>query len=194
MTKPIIGIAAKAYNGKDEVAQYLEQRHGFWKVAFADPIKDMLLIPAFGEFGLTRQHFIDPDLKEAPLELLGGKSPRQLMQLLGTEWGRNLVSTELWIRLAARHVERLSQLKTVDGIVIVDVRYENEAEWVRSIGGQVWHLVRPGARRASSHSSEDGVAVFFPKKDGYLNNDGTLEQLHARIDFALKHSFDTSAS
>jgi hypothetical protein len=81
----LIGLHGKAHAGKDTVGQMLVG-YGLDRVAFADPIKRMLI----EGLGLTAEHFDSP-LKEEPIPWLG-KSPRQLMQTLGTEWGRDLVN------------------------------------------------------------------------------------------------------
>jgi hypothetical protein len=58
--------------------------------------------------GLKDEHFFDRQLKETPLPVIG-KSPREIMQTLGTEWGRRLVNPDLWVCLAEREVEKLRQ-------------------------------------------------------------------------------------
>ena len=39
----VIGLSGYASSGKDTVAQFLIEEHGFEKIAFADPIRNMLL-------------------------------------------------------------------------------------------------------------------------------------------------------
>jgi hypothetical protein len=69
----------------------------------------------------------DPAQKEQPVEWLGGKSPRQLLQSLGTDWGRDMVSATIWIDA----MQRLIAEQSSDVIIIDDCRFDNEAQMVR---------------------------------------------------------------
>lgn len=66
-------------------------------------------------------------------------------------------------------------------VVITDVRFENEAEFVRTRGGYIVHVHRPGAARTteSTHPSERPLSVA--EGDHVLRNDGTLQELEARV-------------
>src|SRR6266550_5970312 len=92
MTRPVIAFTGLLRSGKTTAAFRLMNDHNYRKVRFAGPLKDMAYA-----FGLSFDH-IDGELKELPCDLLGGKSPREFMQLLGTEFGRNLIDRNLWIR------------------------------------------------------------------------------------------------
>jgi len=184
----LIGIAGTAGSGKDTVADYLHERYKFARYSFADPIKAGVK----AAFGLLDAHFTDRDLKEAPVEYLNNRSPRQLAQWFGTEFGRNLVAEDIWIRMAdvryrAYDEENQSSFGGVfvEGMVIPDVRFENEAEWIRERGGFVVHLVRPDVIKVHAHSSERGVA-YVKGTDYVLMNVDTIDTLHERVDFMME--------
>lgn len=125
----LIGIAGRAGVGKDTAGRFLLQHFAFYRAAFANPLKSMLLA-----MGLTRAE-LDGPYKELPLRWLD-VSPRELMQTLGTEWGRELIDPNLWLRVFSRQLEQdWPALLAADpdwaGYVITDVRFENEAEFVR---------------------------------------------------------------
>lgn len=166
----LIGLAGKAGAGKDTVADTLVQHAGFTRIAFAAPLKAMLR----AGLGLTTEQLEDRILKEAPLDWLDGRTPRQLMQTLGTEWGRTHAHPDLWLRIARRQIEQ-----TAGPIVITDVRFDNEARLVRDLGGLVWHITREGAGTAA-HASEAGITASAA--DWWIANDGSIEdlQLQAR--------------
>jgi hypothetical protein len=91
------------------------------------------------------------------MEWLDGKTPRQLMQTLGTEWGRELVHDNLWVKLAQRRIEQHRAASTKP-LVFDDCRFDNEAQLIRGLGGIVVNLYRPEAVGATmSHKSEAGV-------------------------------------
>lgn len=83
----------------------------------------------------------------------GGASPRLLMQMIGTDWGRDMICSDLWIRLW--HLRAHSVPKEF-GVVVDDVRFPNEAGAVRVFGGVVYRITadRPGVGIAGSHTSE----------------------------------------
>lgn len=67
-------------------------------------------------------------------------------------------------------------------VVVTDVRYPNEAERIKDLGGKVWEIIRPGLE-SDGHSSE----IPLPRDlvDRVIHNDGSLEQLEARVLEAL---------
>lgn len=147
----IIGLCGLAGSGKTTIANHLVEHHGFVRLPFAGPLKAMA-----AAFGLGPRE-MGGDLKEVPSDLLCGKTPRQFMQLLGTEFGRDLIGQDVWVRAWER---ALGEVAT-DGflplrIVADDLRFENEAAAIRSRGGVVVHLIRHGAGSATggAHSSE----------------------------------------
>lgn len=174
----LIGLSGAAGVGKDTVADYLASQYGLSQYAFAAPIKEGLK----AMFGLTDQHFTH-GLKEAPVEHLG-VSPRVLAQRLGTEYGREMVCPDVWIREAERRWLAL-QDGASGGMVISDVRFDNEADWVRRRGGQVWHIWRPDAKPVARHKSEDGVQIV-KEQDILLLNNGTLDDLYEIVRGVLK--------
>lgn len=180
----LIGLAGRAGAGKDSVAQIIAVDSSTSRIAFADPIRDMLLA-CFGlHFGLDRHTLTDPRRKEQPLAGLG-VSPRVLMQKLGTEWGR-AIDPDLWVKhLEARLKYHASFSRT---IVITDVRFPNEAEWIYRKGGEVWHIVRPLTGNVytfqAGHASEEGIGVRHGT-DSVITNDGGLEQLADQVRAAL---------
>jgi len=163
----IIGLSGKARSGKDTAAGMLKTAFNAKTVAFADPIRDAMRVL----FDFNEEHF-NGSLKEVVVPWIG-KSPRQLMQTLGTEWGRNIVNNDIWRILAARKIEQITD--SFDHAVVTDVRFENEAEMIRSMGGRVWHIVRDNIPTVSAHASERGIDVHAG--DVIIYNNGTMEDL-----------------
>lgn len=164
----LIGLCGAAGCGKTTVAESLRDQHGFTLISFADP----LYAAVSAITGLSIDELRDRRIKEAPLPGIG-RSPRFLLQTLGTEWGRDMVSPTLWIDLA------MSRAARAENAVIADVRFDNEAQAIRARGGRVFYIMRKGwaclQADTSGHSSERGVSI--ENIDGYITNDGTLDQL-----------------
>lgn len=172
----LIGIAGKAGSGKDTAGAHMVERHGFEQYAFADPIRAML--GALGAFPAS--DLVSRDTKEVVIGWLG-KSPRQMAQTLGTEWGRELVHPQLWVLMAQRRWEAAQAVG--EDLVITDVRFENEVLWVKAQGGQVIAMERSGAAAVSSHASEQfDISVVA---DVVISNNGTIDELKSGVDDAL---------
>ena len=167
----VVGFCGLAGTGKTTLAQHLVQHHGFIRVPFAGPLKAMA-----AAFGLTPAE-MSGHLKEEPCEALCGKTPRQFMQLLGTEFGRDLLGPDLWVNAWRRTVTCHLEEALVDGaplrIVCDDVRYANEAAAIRGLGGQVVLLTRQGAGSKSGFSHPSEALDFIPDKS--VGNDGAIE-------------------
>lgn len=91
-------------------------------------------------------------------------SPRKAFQLFGTEWGRSISDT-VWLDVAPK-----------TDTVITDVRFDNEAEYLRNIGAPIVKITRDGFRPVSNgHSSEHGVTDTLVNFQ--ILNNGTWEEL-----------------
>lgn len=171
----VVGLAGPARSGKSTVAMHLIDTHGFAEYAFAEPIKEGLRVM----FDLDDDQLYG-ERKEVVIPWLG-VSPRELAQTLGTEWGRRHVQDDVWLRLAQRWLQRVPRFLT--GVVFSDVRFENEAEFVRRNGGVIVHLVREDRPEVREHVSERGVAVS--EGDLVIRNEGGIDELHRRVDDML---------
>jgi hypothetical protein len=169
----IIGLHGKRGSGKDTVANYLKTYYArnFRSLAFADPIRAMLT----AAFGWGPEMFEYP-LKDIVIENLG-LAPRDFMQPLGTEWGREMMYEDIWVDIGAQKAAPL--LGAGFNVLFTDVRFENEAEWIRSTGGVVWHIDRDSIVE-DSHKSEAGIK--FIKGDVRINNNETLGWLYENVD------------
>lgn len=151
----IIGLCGAAGSGKNAVAGVLSILYGFKSLALADPLYDAVAVIT----GLTVKELQDRRLKEQPIDWIG-KSPRQLLQSLGTEWGRGLVSESLWVD----HLFRRLDCLTAAGVnaVVTDVRFDNEARLLRDrYNARIWQVIRPTgtvAGAAMQHASEAGIS------------------------------------
>ncbi len=142
----IIGLTGLAGAGKTSAARWLERNMGYTVLPFSAPLKAMAGVVLRAE----QLHGVG---KEVPLEVLCGLTPRQFMQRLGTEFGRDQVGQDFWIGLWFRAARALPQGAR---IVADDVRFLNEAATIRAAGGVIIEMARPGAGSASGadHVSE----------------------------------------
>ena len=171
----IIGVAGPARAGKDTVGDYLVKYKGYKRFAFADPMKDMIC----ALLGWQREHLeLAKDEHIASL----GYSPRELLQTIGTEWGRDTLNKHFWVDATFRQIANLHEGAWA-GVVITDCRFENEASRIRKEGGIVTHISRSNAPVVAEHVSEAGVSM--KGSDCKLYNEDTIEDLHIAVDKML---------
>jgi len=147
-----IGLMGLAGSGKDTAAKGLV-KCGYRRAAFADELKSLAFY-----FGW------DGEKDEAG---------RRLLQDLGMAARR--YNARFWIQYLNKQLVR-DRLR--DGIVYTDVRFQNEADYVRSKGGIIVRIVRP-EQIAENHESE--LKQCEVAADIEIVNDGTIEDLHNKI-------------
>ena len=151
-TSSLIAFCGPKFAGKTTAAKALPP--GYMPYAFANPIRAMLRVLGVPEANLT-----DPALKEVPMPQFGGKSAREMMQSLGTEWGRAHVAPTLWLDRAR---DKITERLAAGGCVVIDdLRFPNEAAIVRELGGTVIAIDRPGFCHSEGHASEAGIPVHL---------------------------------
>lgn len=185
----IIGLNGYAGSGKDAAAEALVSR-GFTRVAFADVLRNILYVTdpwiplVRNESDLsyawrTYQHverlsFVVDDIgwddaKNTYPEI------RRLLQVFGTEGGREILGENIWVETA------LKGIRPGENVVVTDVRFKNEADYIRSQGGTVIKIVREGVGPVNNHISDNAMELY--KFDHIINNNGTLQDLHDEVLF-----------
>lgn len=189
-TPIIIGLTGLAGAGKDTVADTLCTHAGFTKIAFADALR----LEVAGAFNLGDQLCIltDRATKEQPTNALRmsrtnsikflhrmhdiasreqpdfdydtwvatPRSPRQIMQWWGTEYRRAEEENYWTNRVAIRILSTPQHTRWV----ITDCRFANEARAIRSMGGELWQVLRPNhASVEGGHASQNDGTYFKPE-------------------------------
>jgi len=205
----LVGVLGHAGHGKDSIGTVLVEEHGFTRDAFAKPLKDVArLLWMFSEEQLYGK------LKEVEDERWK-MSPRVALQLFGTEVGRELfakwmphIGERFWLEHFKIRRSSLVEQRDAD-IVVCDVRFPNEAELIKELGGVLVKVIRPGHNAFAAaekkvsekivqvsekilekeekekeilgtHKSETLIDNIIP--DIVLVNDGTLKDLRDKIE------------
>ena len=176
----IIGLGGYAGVGKDAVARILEKEHGFINLgSFSiylnecllklDPIigagsykAPMRYSSTFVRYGYERYD----EFKQIP-------EVRRLLQCMGTEVGRKMLGEDIWVDAMRRRI--MAALKEGENVVVTALRYPNEVELIKDMGGLTVWVHRPGHGPINAHSSDNSV-----RADDFhyqVMNDGTLEDL-----------------
>jgi hypothetical protein len=164
--------------GKDEVAQHLSTMHGYVQYALATPIKRMLA--ALPNMELYK--WADRFWKDRDPHPLFGVTRRHMARTLGTEW-RNTICEDMWLRLAKHAFDQHAQEQPCPtGMVISDIRFQHEVDWLRANGGELVIVIRDNGldTEQPEHASEAGVRTEL--SDHKIYNTGTLVDLYAAVD------------
>jgi hypothetical protein len=199
----IVGIRGEAQHGKDSVAQRLVARWGFERRGFADELKAMALdLNPYIAFDVDPDGFPTNQDKllrlKTVVDAYGWEKAkvrievRRTLQVLGTECLRYR-DPDFWVRQLDKHYSDALYHGTPK-FAVADVRFENEARWVKSMGGFVVQVIRPDFDNGLTgvtvtHESETQDLDEFT--DVIIYNEGTLADLALMVDqMARDRGFD----
>ena len=175
----IIGLTGKKGSGKDTFASFLLRKSDCGTIiGFADPLKEGLAVI----LDESTSNFEDRILKEQAPEGFPEECTRRLMmQTLGVEWGRNTVCKDFWELLLKRQLEKYRKLD-LNLVIIKDVRFDSEADFIRELGGIVFHVHRLNNPydNGDKHESENGITA---KLGDEVIAAGTLVELEDKAEY-----------
>lgn len=191
----IVGITGPKRAGKSTVARFLVEYHGFEELSFAQRLKDMAYavnpIVVVEQEGISEQHFrLQQAVDQLGWEGAKDEFPevRRFLQYLGTEGVRGQFGENAWVRKVAEDFDKLAGKTPFDEriphVVIADVRFDNEADFIRDRGGVILGVERPGYGTGDVHESENGVLP-----DWYIGNDGDGADLYSEVTRVLLSVF-----
>lgn len=188
----LIGLAGKMGSGKDYIAHRyiipLVKKMGkeVLCMSFADQIKINVMTN-------HNVNFEDVFIKKS-------SESRKLLQLEGTEKGRNVFGQDIWIRYFDSW-SRVHKARGIDCIITTDIRFSNELKYIKENKGIAIKVVAPTRNESrllseskddtgayntlKAHSSEcdlDGVEdsefdIVVKNDDGEFNEHEFLSQL-----------------
>ena len=204
----IIGVCGFIGSGKDTIADYLVNFHGFRRESFANSLKDAVA-HVFGWDrtmleGRTKQarewrEQVDPWWAERLN--MPNLTPRWILQYWGTEVCRRSFHDDIWIASLENKLRN-----STDDIVISDCRFPNEIKSIKDAGGIIvwvkrgelpewydwavsvnkgevqnftWSTSKSKLEKAGVHASETAwVGTNF---DAVLENDSSIDDLFAKV-------------
>ena len=207
----LIGISGKIGNGKDllfDVINYIitedywtsfeHYMHESRKVdevyenkKFAGILKDITC----KLIGCNVSQLEDREFKEAELgEEWNGLTPRKILQLLGTEAGRQIIHPNIWVNAL------FADYRSDDNWIITDVRFPNESKAIKDRGGIMIRVNRlteeekNSAYKARAGRPNNAIGLIFKDEhasetalddyDGFdyvIENDGTVQDLINKV-------------
>jgi hypothetical protein len=177
-----IGFTGYLRSGKDSAGSVVRDEHGFHHASFAAKLKDFLyavdppIRPATAP-GANGPHLLSlaKVVDAVGWERAKDEYPdvRPLLQRTGTEAGRKVLWDNVW-------VDALMGSLPDGDVVWTDCRFPNEATAIKESGGFLVRITRPGFEPGpDAHESETALDDY--PHDLYITNDGTLEDLRAKV-------------
>jgi dephospho-CoA kinase len=176
-----IALCGKLRAGKDEVANHLGIKYGFDRIAFGDSLK-------------KNAHAVFPWVSEF-------SKPRALYQNFGQLMRQ--IDEDIWIKHVERaikgHIDfRVGMGADQIGIVVTDVRQQNEVDWCQANGFTLIRVTAPDEVRIGraieagddfnvhdlAHETELAIDGFDVDYD--VMNNGTVDDLKRKIDEILE--------
>jgi hypothetical protein len=178
----IIAFVSNKHVGKTLASKYLCDKYGYIKFSFADALK-MAVKEIFG--------FTDDQLwgdNKETIDEYWNVSPRYILQIVGTDLFREQmkhiiphIGENIWIRVAERKLHKL--LNDNKNVVIDDLRFPNEAELIRTLGGNLIRIERPQLILEDTHISEQ--SNIHIQVNETIINDGTIQNYYHKIDHIM---------
>ena len=173
----IFGLAGKKRAGKDTVfsiaRDLVDGQAG--RVAFADPLKREVAAAT----GMP-ETFVEANKSQF----------RPVLQWWGTEFRRQYFGADYWINQMAEEIRVMRRV--VDVLFITDVRFPNEGDWVRDMGGTMVRVERDVAGTRDGHSTEVDMDSYR-HYDHTLDNHGTVQELAMGVGEMLRKFLSASA-
>lgn len=177
----IIGITGRKFSGKDTLGNYFVEKKNYIRFAYADSLKNATK----AIFDFTEEQ-LNGSLKET-VDNFWNVTPRQVLQFVGTDLFRNHCSEllpdigkNIWIQVVKRKITNKIKENPDAKIIITDIRFENELNLIRELGGCIIKVKRDSIISNDNHESEKYIDDLYC--DILVENNGTIEELYRKID------------
>lgn len=177
--KLIIAFSGKKRCGKNSAALFaknffMECGRTVEEMAFADPVKKSLALA----MGLNESHFFQDEAKSEVFSFYDGQkmTGREMLQKFGTEALRDNFNDSIWLTSTVNKIKK----STADVILITDLRFPNELDFLREQGAFSIRIRRGDIIDNDTHYSE--TALDSECFDFFINNDeGKMSFLQSEI-------------
>ena len=160
-----IAFGDKSRVGKDTAASYMISRYGGKRFSFAKRLYKIM-------------DFIQ-DVCGIPRE-----KDRKLLQILGTEWGRDK-DPNLWVNLTLKDIEESKVIYGTENFYITDVRFRNEFDRLKEEGWIMIKITRNISVKkvggVKNHSSESND-IKDEEWNYVIDNNGDISELYRTLD------------
>ena len=204
----IIGICGLIGCGKGTVGDILVENYGFTKLSFADKLKDGVATVFNWDRAMLEGDTVESrEWRETQDDFWTRETgrtitPRLVLQEFGTDCMRNGFYDGIWVSMVKQKIINNPDTE----FVIPDVRFRNEQNVIRDLGGEIWQVKRGddpewfGSAILDNHNDSNLMSAYDihaseykwidtnDKFDSILYNDGTIEDLKSQVEDHLVSS------
>lgn len=184
----LLGLSGRKQSGKSTLAKYLWQKHDFHEMSWAEPLKEII---GRQLLGLTREQVYGSSKDKETVDAFWGKSPRHLLQVIGTDCFRKQVDPDFWVKICLRNIDELHRnqfaraaTRPEKSVVFSDCRFPNELKAIESRGGVNIRVVREDWGVVDNHESETALDDY-PFTEIITAKSGDVESLKLQLDLIL---------
>lgn len=180
----LIGVVGAIGSGKTTFANFITEQYDFIENSFASPLKNLcknLFLLSDTQLYGSQQDKTTPDSRWY------GCTPRTMMQYVGTELLRNQLETvmpgigqNIFVDHMKLWYEDILSKNSTARVVISDVRFENEVQFIRRFGGIIVKISVTSSSPTDQHNSEI-LCTSLQDYDYEIVNDGTIEEYYENI-------------
>jgi hypothetical protein len=178
MDRIVLAFGHKRLRGKDTAGAialdwFVRRKLPVRRDSFAHSLKEGV---GRGVFGMNNEQLYG-DLKTTA-DPFWGMTPRRMLQFVGTDLMRNQLREDIW----AKTLERRAKNDPETSVVITDLRFWNEVDAIRRLGGYVIKCERQVEfdPDQDTHPSETDLDNYVDW-DYMLDNTGTMEDLETQV-------------
>ena len=176
--RKLIAFAGISGTGKDTCADYLVREHNYIKFSFAALLKALCQV-MFGHKGLKGEDYYN-DNRDARKDVLWTDSqdkevtPVDVWVSVGTKMRE--VHEDVWLDVLSSQME----YDVMSSFAIADCRHPNELKRIQELGGKVYYVTNSGVKPNPKAKMDHLITADMC--DGIIVNEGTLEELYAKLD------------
>jgi hypothetical protein len=175
----LIGITGKKFSGKDTLGNFLVQNYGYEQIAYADAMKDA--VKCIFDFDDEQLY----GSKKEVIDDFWGKTPRQVLQFVGTDLFRNHshelmphIGKDIWVQVVKRKIMNKLKKNPQAKIIVTDARFHNEVDVIKQLGGSIIKLKR---NTGCNDSHESEILIDSLPCDFEFDNNGSKDELYENV-------------
>lgn len=175
----IIGITGRKFSGKDTLGDFFVKSYNYKQIAYADALK--IAVKAIFDFDDEQLY----GNKKEEVDDFWKKSPRQVLQFVGTDLFRNHthelmpnVGKDIWVEVVKRKILNGIKKDPNACFIITDARFHNEVNAIKELGGTIIKLHR-NTGYEDNHESEALIDTL--PFDYEFENNGTKGDLYEKV-------------
>jgi hypothetical protein len=170
----IVGLYSDVpQSGKSTVSQQF-MNADYRKLSLATTVKKSLYVVLMALDVPNAEEYLWGNMKDEVIPELG-VTGGYLMSTYATDFFRNMIDENVWLNIIKK------QYRPGEKWVVDDMRFPNEFDFIKSVGGRCIRIVRPSQISALGRSEKSEGQLSGHHFDWVILNGGTLQDLQLSV-------------